>query len=105
MGKKRIKKLQAQVEEAREALRELEEKTERKILKAQHKQLDKLDPNKVEGKKESLLDVGEEAFQELKELSDSLINRIKSAIRRHDEEDKKEEKEQQEKLEDNSKKD
>ena len=70
MGKKKIRQLQNQIEEARKALVELEQKKEKKLAKAQHKVIEDLESMLDDEtlKKESLLELGEEFWQESKAL-------------------------------------
>lgn len=79
MGKKRIKELQNQVKEAKETLAELEKKANKKLLKAQHKVVEDLEImiDEESLRRESLLELSEEAWQEAKELMDSLIQKVK----------------------------
>lgn len=78
MGKKKIKELQRQVKEAQKTLEELEKKKDKKVAKAQHKVVDDLETmmNDETLKKEGLLELGEEAWQEAK----SLLVKIKSML-------------------------
>lgn len=70
MGKKKIKELQGQIKEAKKVLADLEKKKEKKLAKAQHKMVEDLEVlmNDETLKKESLLELGEEAWQEAKAL-------------------------------------
>lgn len=86
MGKKRIKELQKQVKEAKSTLADLEKKANKKILKAQHKVIEDLE-NMIDQeslRRESLLELSEEAWQEFKELSDSLISKVKNLVKSKD---------------------
>lgn len=79
MGKKRVKELQKQVKEAKKTLAELEKKANKKLLKAQHKVVEDLE-NMIDEetlRRESLIELSEEAWQEAKELMESLINKVK----------------------------
>lgn len=78
MGKKKIKDLQKQIKEAEKTLAELEKKKDKKVEKAQHKVVDDLENmiNDEVLKKESLLELGEEAWQEAK----NLVLKIKQAL-------------------------
>ncbi len=78
MGKKKIKELQKQVKEAQKTLAALEKKKDKKILKAQHKVVEDLEVmiNDETLRRESLLELGEEAWQEAK----ALLGKIKSLI-------------------------
>jgi phosphoenolpyruvate-protein kinase (PTS system EI component) len=78
MGKKKIKELQKQVKEAQKTLEALEKKKDKKILKAQHKVVEDLEImiNDDTLRRESLLELGEEAWQEAK----ALLGKIKSLI-------------------------
>jgi len=76
MGKKRIKELQKQVKEAKKTLASLEKKKDKKILKAQHKVVEDLE-NMIDDetlRRESFLELGEEAWQEAKGLLLKLKN-------------------------------
>lgn len=78
MGKKRIKELQKQVKEAKKTLEALEKKKDKKILKAQHKVIEDLE-NMIDDdtlRRESLLELGEEAWQEAK----ALLGKFKALI-------------------------
>lgn len=70
MGKKKIKELQSQIKEAKKALADLEKQKEKKLAKAQHKVIEDLELLMADEtlKKESLLELGEEAWQEAKGL-------------------------------------
>ena len=70
MGKKKIKELQKQVKEAQKTLAALEKKKDKKILKAQHKVVEDLEVMIKDEtlRRESLLELGEEAWQEAKAL-------------------------------------
>ena len=78
MGKKKIKELQSQIKEAQKTLEELEKKKDKKVAKAQHKIVEDLENmiNDETLKKESLLELGEEAWQEAK----ALLLKVKSAL-------------------------
>jgi len=78
IGKKKIKELQKQIKEAEKTLAELEKKKDKKVEKAQHKVVDDLEGmmNDEVLKKESLLELGEEAWQEAK----NLVLKIKQAL-------------------------
>ncbi len=83
MGKKRIKELQKQVKEAKATLAELEKKRNKKILKAQHKVIEDLE-NMIDEetlRRESLIELSEEAFQEAKELMEGLIQKVKNLVK------------------------
>ncbi len=83
MGKKRIKELQKQVKEAKATLAELEKKRNKKILKAQHKVIEDLESMIDEEtlRRESLIELSEEAFQEAKELMEGLIQKVKNLVK------------------------
>jgi len=78
MGKKKIKELQNQIEEAKKALVDLEQKKEKKLAKAQHKVIEDLESmiDDEALKKESLLELGEEFWLEAK----SLLLKLKSVL-------------------------
>lgn len=78
MGKKKIKELQNQIKEAKKTLKELEKKKEKKLAKAQHKVIEDLEVMMEDEilKKESLLELGEEAWQEAK----TLVLKLKSML-------------------------
>lgn len=78
MGKKKIKELQSQIKEARQALDDLEKKKDKKLAKAQHKVIEDLESMMADEvlKKESLLELGEEFWQEAK----SLLLKLKTAL-------------------------
>lgn len=78
MGKKKIKELQKQVKEAQKTLAALEKKKDKKVLKAQHKVVEDLETmmNDETLRRESLLELGEEAWQEAK----ALLGKVKSLI-------------------------
>ncbi len=78
MGKKKIKELRNQIDEARKTLEELEKKKDKKVVKAQHKVVEDLQVmmNDEVLKKESLLELGEEFWQEAK----TLLAKVKTAI-------------------------
>jgi phosphoenolpyruvate-protein kinase (PTS system EI component) len=83
MGKKRIKELTKQVKDAKSTLADLEKKANKKILKAQHKVIEDLE-NMIDEealRRESLLELSEEAWQEAKELMDSLIQKVKNVVK------------------------
>ena len=83
MGKKRIKELQKQVKDAKSTLADLEKKATKKILKAQHKVIEDLE-NMIDQetlRRESLLELSEEAWQEAKELMDGLIQKVKNVVK------------------------
>ncbi|MAA72140.1 hypothetical protein QNI23_007355 [Bermanella sp. WJH001] len=83
MGKKRIKELQKQVKDAKSTLADLEKKANKKILKAQHKVIEDLE-NMIDQetlRRESLLELSEEAWQEAKELMDGLIQKVKNVVK------------------------
>ena len=83
MGKKRIKELQKQVKDAKTTLADLEKKANKKILKAQHKVIEDLE-NMIDQetlRRESLLELSEEAWQEAKELMDGLIQKVKNVVK------------------------
>ncbi|MFY0641684.1 MAG: hypothetical protein JXR16_11600 [Bermanella sp.] len=83
MGKKRIKELQKQVKDAKSTLADLEKKANKKILKAQHKVIEDLE-NMIDEetlRRESLLELSEEAWQEAKELMDGLIQKVKNVVK------------------------
>jgi len=83
MGKKRIKELQKQVKEAKTTLASLEKKTNKKILKAQHKVIEELETliSQESLRRETLLELSEEAWQEAKELTEGLINKVKALLK------------------------
>lgn len=83
MGKKRIKELQKQVKEAKTTLASLEKKTNKKILKAQHKVIEELETliSQETLRRETLLELSEEAWQEAKELTEGLINKVKALLK------------------------
>ncbi|MFT5593712.1 MAG: phosphoenolpyruvate-protein kinase (PTS system EI component) [Oceanicoccus sp.] len=83
MGKKRIKELQKQVKDAKSTLADLEKKANKKILKAQHKVIEDLENmiNQETLRRESLLELSEEAWQEAKELMDGLIQKVKNVVK------------------------
>lgn len=78
MGKKKIKELQSQIKEARQALDDLEKKKDKKLAKAQHKVIEDLESMMADEvlKKESLLELGEEFWQEAK----SLLLKLKTVL-------------------------
>jgi phosphoenolpyruvate-protein kinase (PTS system EI component) len=78
MGKKKIKELQKQVKEAQKTLEALEKKKDKKILKAQHKVVEDLETMMDDDtlRRESLLELGEEAWQEAK----ALLGKVKALI-------------------------
>jgi len=78
MGKKKIKELQKQVKEAQKTLAALEKKKDKKILKAQHKVVEDLEVMIKDEtlRRESLLELGEEAWQEAK----ALLGKIKTLM-------------------------
>jgi hypothetical protein len=78
MGKKKIKELQKQVKEAQKTLEALEKKKDKKILKAQHKVVEDLEVMMDDEtlRRESLLELGEEAWQEAK----ALLGKVKALI-------------------------
>lgn len=78
MGKKKIKELQKQIKETQKTLEELEKKKDKKILKAQHKVVEDLEVMMGDDtlRRESLLELGEEAWQEAK----ALLVKVKSLI-------------------------
>ncbi len=83
MGKKRIKELQKQVKEAKTTLASLEKKTNKKILKAQHKVIEELETliSQESLRRETLLELSEEAWQEAKELTEGVINKVKALLK------------------------
>ncbi|MGR6871658.1 hypothetical protein ACU6U9_15320 [Pseudomonas sp. HK3] len=83
MGKKRIKELQKQVKDAKSTLADLEKKANKKILKAQHKVIEDLENmiGQETLRRESLLELSEEAWQEAKELMDNLIQKVKNVVK------------------------
>jgi len=86
MGKKRIKELEKQVKEAKKTLAELEKKANKKLLKAQHKVVEDLE-NMIDEetlRKESLIELSEEAWQEAKELMEGLIHKVKAVVKSKD---------------------
>ena len=86
MGKKRIKELESQVKEAKKTLAELEKKANKKLLKAQHKVVEDLE-NMIDEetlRKESLIELSEEAWQEAKELMEGLITKVKAVVKSKD---------------------
>lgn len=84
MGKKRIKELQKQVKEAKQTLGELEKKANKKILKAQHKVIEELEVmlDQETLRRETLLELSEEAWEEAKNLMESLINKVKVIVKK-----------------------
>ena len=78
MGKKKIKELQKQVKEAQKTLEALEKKKDKKILKVQHKVVEDLEVMMDDEtlRRESLLELGEEAWQEAK----ALLGKVKALI-------------------------
>lgn len=84
MGKKRIKELQKQVKEAKQTLGELEKKANKKILKAKHKVIEELEVmlDQETLRRETLLELSEEAWDEAKNLMESLINKVKDIIKK-----------------------
>lgn len=84
MGKKRIKELQKQVKEAKQTLGELEKKANKKILKAQHKVIEELEVmlDQETLRRETLLELSEEAWDEAKNLMESLINKVKVIVKK-----------------------
>ncbi|GAA6134274.1 hypothetical protein NBRC116188_10630 [Oceaniserpentilla sp. 4NH20-0058] len=86
MGKKRITELQNQVKEAKSALADLEKKANKKLLKAQHKVVEDLE-NMIDEetlRRESLIELSEEAWQEAKELMDGMIQKVKNVVKSKD---------------------
>ncbi|MEH6346296.1 MAG: hypothetical protein V7785_14480 [Bermanella sp.] len=83
MGKKRIKELQKQVKEAKSTLASLEKKANKKILKAQHKVIEELETliGQESLRRETLLELSEEAWQEAKELTEGLIGKVKALLK------------------------
>ena len=83
MGKKRIKELQKQVKEAKTTLASLEKKANKKILKAQHKVIEELETliSQESLRRETLLELSEEAWQEAKELTEGLIGKVKALLK------------------------
>ncbi len=83
MGKKRIKELQKQVKEAQKTLAALEKKKDKKVLKAQHKVIEELEIliGQESLRAESLVELSEEAWQEVKGLMEGLITKVKSIIK------------------------
>jgi len=86
MGKKRIKELESQVKEAKKTLAELEKKANKKLLKAQHKVIEDLEVliDEETLRKESLIELSEEAWQEAKELMEGLITKVKAVVKSKD---------------------
>jgi phosphopantothenoylcysteine synthetase/decarboxylase len=80
MGKKRIKELQKQVQEAQKTLATLEKKKDKKVLKAQHKVIEELETliGQESLRAESLVELSEEAWQEVKGLLEGLISKVKN---------------------------
>ncbi len=80
MGKKRIKELQKQVKEAQKTLDALEKKKDKKILKAQHKVIEELEVliGQETLRRETLVELSEEAWQEAKDLMEGLIAKVKA---------------------------
>jgi phosphoenolpyruvate-protein kinase (PTS system EI component) len=78
MGKKKIKELKAQIKETQKTLEALEKKKDKKVLKAQHKVVEDLETMMDDDtlRRESLLELGEEAWQEAK----ALLGKVKSLI-------------------------
>jgi len=83
MGKKRIKELQKQVKEAQKILAALEKKKDKKVLKAQHKVIEELEVliGQESLRAESLVELSEEAWQEVKGLLEGLIGKVKNLIK------------------------
>ncbi len=83
MGKKRIKELQKQVKEAQKTLAALEKKKDKKVLKAQHKVIEELEIliGQESLRAESLVELSEEAWQEVKGLMEGLITKVKNIIK------------------------
>ncbi len=83
MGKKRIKELQKQVKEAQKILASLEKKKDKKVLKAQHKVIEELEVliGQESLRAESLVELSEEAWQEVKGLLEGLIGKVKNLIK------------------------
>ncbi len=83
MGKKRIKELQKQVKEAQKTLAALEKKKDKKVLKAQHKVIEELEVliGQESLRAESLVELSEEAWQEVKGLMEGLITKVKNIIK------------------------
>jgi hypothetical protein len=83
MGKKRIKELQKQVKEAQKILASLEKKKDKKVLKAQHKVIEELEVliGQESLRAESLVELSEEAWQEVKGLLEGLIGKVKKLIK------------------------
>lgn len=79
LGKKKIKELKKQIKESKKALKELEAKKTKKLEKAQHKVIEDLETMMEDEivKKESLLELGEEAWQEAKALLSKLKGFVK----------------------------
>ena len=77
-NKKKIKELQKQIKETQKTLEALEKKKEKKLLKAQHKVVEDLEEMMGDDtlRRESLLELGEEAWQEAK----TLLSKVKSLI-------------------------
>ncbi len=75
----RLDILEQRVSEAREALTSLETKAAKEKAKAQHEIVDELEQyiGDESLKKEGLLELSEEAFLEIKELLERLIQRVK----------------------------
>lgn len=80
MGKKRIKELQKQVKEAQKILAALEKKKDKKVLKAQHKVIEELEVliGQETLRRETLVELSEEAWQEAKDLMEGLIAKVKA---------------------------
>ncbi len=83
MGKKRIKELQKQVKDAKKMLAALEKKTDKKLLKAQHKVIEDLDTllDQESLHRESLIELSEEAIHEVRDLTENLIKKVKSLLK------------------------
>ena len=83
MGKKRIKELKKQVKEAQKVLDALEKKKDKKVLKAQHKVIEELEVliGQESLRTESLVELSEEAWQEVKGLLEGLITKVKNIVK------------------------
>lgn len=83
MGKKRIKELKKQVKEAQKVLDALEKKKDKKVLKAQHKVIEELEVliGQESLRTETLAELSEEAWQEVKGLLEGLITKVKHIVK------------------------
>jgi len=64
-------------------LASLEKKANKKILKAQHKVIEELETliGQESLRRETLLELSEEAWQEAKELTEGLIGKVKALLK------------------------